>query len=162
MINDGSSDHTAAIAERCGAVVLNPPHNVGIGAAVQTGMIFRGALRLRSRRAERRRRSARPARNPAAGARPDRQRGLISVFGSRYIEDRGYITLACPADWHRHPRACHLRVVTRQALHRPGLRLSRPTAARSACARSSTRTITRSRKRSSCCTELACACAKFR
>lgn len=40
VINDGSTDATGAIAESCGAVVLNMPYNVGIGAAVQTGFLY--------------------------------------------------------------------------------------------------------------------------
>lgn len=43
VVNDGSSDHTAEIAEACGAIVLNLPYNVGIGASVQTGFIFAAA-----------------------------------------------------------------------------------------------------------------------
>ncbi len=37
VIDDGSIDRTAAVAEAHGAVVLRLPYNVGIGAAVQTG-----------------------------------------------------------------------------------------------------------------------------
>jgi hypothetical protein len=40
VVNDGSTDRTAEIAETCGAVVLSLPFNVGIGASVQTGFIF--------------------------------------------------------------------------------------------------------------------------
>ena len=40
VINDGSADRTAAIAQDCGAIVLSEPYNVGIGAAVQTGFIY--------------------------------------------------------------------------------------------------------------------------
>ncbi|MFO7320699.1 MAG: glycosyltransferase family 2 protein [Chloroflexota bacterium] len=40
VVNDGSNDATAAIAESCGVIVLNLPFNVGIGAAVQTGFIY--------------------------------------------------------------------------------------------------------------------------
>src|SRR3982751_5508348 len=40
VINDGSIDHTAAIAQEHGAIVLSEPYNVGIGAAVQTGFIY--------------------------------------------------------------------------------------------------------------------------
>jgi len=40
VINDGSSDDTAAVAAAAGAIVLNMPYNVGIGAAVQTGFQF--------------------------------------------------------------------------------------------------------------------------
>ena len=37
VVNDGSLDNTAEIAERAGAKVVNLPFNLGIGGAVQTG-----------------------------------------------------------------------------------------------------------------------------
>ncbi|MEM9951786.1 MAG: glycosyltransferase family 2 protein [Chloroflexota bacterium] len=40
VINDGSSDDTRIKAESAGAIVINMPYNVGIGAAVQTGFKF--------------------------------------------------------------------------------------------------------------------------
>lgn len=40
VVNDGSTDATATLATRAGAIVLNMPYNVGIGAAVQTGFIY--------------------------------------------------------------------------------------------------------------------------
>ena len=40
VISDGSTDKTASIAESEGATVLKLVNNVGIGAAVQTGLIF--------------------------------------------------------------------------------------------------------------------------
>lgn len=42
VVDDGSTDGTAAAAARAGATVLSLPFNLGIGAAVQTG--FRWAL----------------------------------------------------------------------------------------------------------------------
>lgn len=91
VINDGSTDQTGAIAERCGAMVLHLPHNVGIGAAVQTGMIF----------AERQGYEV-AVQNDGDGQHDPREISLIVgdlvdsgadlVIGSRYIEDRGYIT----------------------------------------------------------------------
>ena len=42
VVDDASSDGTAAVAQRHGATVLRLPFNVGIGGAVQTG--FRYAL----------------------------------------------------------------------------------------------------------------------
>jgi glycosyltransferase involved in cell wall biosynthesis len=42
VVDDGSSDATAAAAARAGATVVSLPFNLGIGAAVQTG--FRWAL----------------------------------------------------------------------------------------------------------------------
>ena len=43
VVDDHSSDHTAAAARAAGAVVIRLPFNLGIGGAVQTG--FRYALR---------------------------------------------------------------------------------------------------------------------
>jgi glycosyltransferase involved in cell wall biosynthesis len=40
VINDGSTDDTREKAEAAGAVVLDMPYNVGIGAGVQTGFKF--------------------------------------------------------------------------------------------------------------------------
>ena len=40
VVDDGSSDVTAALAERAGAKVLRLPYNLGYGAAVQTGMMY--------------------------------------------------------------------------------------------------------------------------
>jgi glycosyltransferase involved in cell wall biosynthesis len=91
VINDGSTDRTGAIAEACGARVLHVPHNVGIGAAVQTGMIF--AERYGYEVA---------VQNDGDGQHDPREIPLLVsdlvasgadvVIGSRYIEDRGYIT----------------------------------------------------------------------
>lgn len=40
VINDGSSDDTATYAKKTGAHVVTLPFNLGIGGAVQTGMLF--------------------------------------------------------------------------------------------------------------------------
>ena len=40
VINDGSSDHTAQIAEEHGARVITLPYNSGYGVALQTGFIY--------------------------------------------------------------------------------------------------------------------------
>jgi len=40
VINDGSNDKTADIAEKLGAMVINHPYNTGYGAALQTGFRF--------------------------------------------------------------------------------------------------------------------------
>ncbi len=40
VINDGSLDDTGPIAAAAGAITLNMPFNVGIGAAVQTGFLY--------------------------------------------------------------------------------------------------------------------------
>ena len=91
VINDGSTDATSEIAEGYGAIVLDLPYNLGIGSAMQTGFMF--------------------ARNYgydiAVQVDGDGQHDpheipeLLAVLqstdadvviGSRYIEDRGYIT----------------------------------------------------------------------
>ncbi|MEX2016768.1 MAG: glycosyltransferase family 2 protein, partial [Candidatus Hydrogenedentales bacterium] len=43
VVDDGSTDATAAIATRAGAEVIQLPYNLGIGGAMQTG--YRYALR---------------------------------------------------------------------------------------------------------------------
>ena len=40
VINDGSTDATAQVAREAGAIVLQMPYNVGIGASVQTGFRY--------------------------------------------------------------------------------------------------------------------------
>ncbi|MBX7151256.1 glycosyltransferase family 2 protein [bacterium] len=40
VINDGSKDRTKEVAEKTGAMVLDLPFNVGIGATVQTGFKY--------------------------------------------------------------------------------------------------------------------------
>jgi glycosyltransferase involved in cell wall biosynthesis len=40
VVDDGSSDHTAAIAQAAGAFVLSHPFNLGVGAAIRSGMRF--------------------------------------------------------------------------------------------------------------------------
>jgi len=40
VVDDGSKDATAAIAERAGATVLRLPFNLGIGGAMQTGYLY--------------------------------------------------------------------------------------------------------------------------
>jgi hypothetical protein len=93
VVNDGSTDRTAALARECGAVVLNMPYNVGIGAAVQTGFIYADQHDY-----------AVAVQNDGDGQHdPAEIPGLVLalmesgadlVVGSRYIEDRGYITPA--------------------------------------------------------------------
>ncbi len=40
VVDDGSTDGTAVLAERAGARVLHHPYNLGIGGAVQSGFLF--------------------------------------------------------------------------------------------------------------------------
>ncbi len=91
VINDGSLDGTGSIAERLGVIALHLPHNVGIGAAEQTGFIYA----LRSGYGTVVRNDADGQHNPAeipelmdALART----GADMVIGSRYVENRGYVT----------------------------------------------------------------------
>jgi glycosyltransferase involved in cell wall biosynthesis len=91
VINDGSSDDTAAIAAACGAIVLSVPYNVGIGAAVQTGFLYAARCGY-----------AVAVQNDGDGQHSPAEIPLLVnelltsggdvVIGSRYIEDRGYIT----------------------------------------------------------------------
>jgi glycosyltransferase involved in cell wall biosynthesis len=48
VVDDGSHDRTAAVAEQCGAHVVRLPFNLGIGGAVQTGFryAFENGFRL--------------------------------------------------------------------------------------------------------------------
>ncbi len=89
VVNDGSTDETGRIAEAEGAIVLHMPHNVGIGAGVQTGFIFADLMGYEI-----------VIRNDGDGQHapqdiPTIVQALIQgnadvVIGSRYIEDRGY------------------------------------------------------------------------
>jgi glycosyltransferase involved in cell wall biosynthesis len=92
VINDGSTDHTGELAEAAGAIVLHLPYNVGIGAAVQTGLIFaaeRGyEVVIRSDGDGQHLSQADICRLLAA-----LESGMCDmVIGSRFIEDRGYHT----------------------------------------------------------------------
>ncbi len=91
VINDGSTDATSAIAHAHGAIVLNLPYNVGIGAAVQTGFLYAAQHGY-----------AVAVQNDGDGQHAPQEIPLLVsdmvesgadlVIGSRYIEDRGYIT----------------------------------------------------------------------
>ena len=91
VINDGSTDQTGSIAAACGAVVLQMPYNVGIGSAMQAGFIYahRNGYEVAVQN------DGDGQHNPAEI--PLLVRALLDsgadlVIGSRYIEDRGYIT----------------------------------------------------------------------
>lgn len=89
VVNDGSTDETGRIAEASGAIVLHMPHNVGIGAGVQTGFIFADLMGYEI-----------VIRNDGDGQHAPQDIPMIVqaltqgnadvVIGSRYIEDRGY------------------------------------------------------------------------
>jgi glycosyltransferase involved in cell wall biosynthesis len=91
VINDGSTDDTGKLAANCGVIVLNMPYNVGIGAAVQTGFIFAAQNGYEV-----------TVQNDGDGQHDPAEIPLLVstlmqgeadiVIGSRYIEDRGYIT----------------------------------------------------------------------
>ncbi len=40
VVNDGSVDNTGALARTLGAIVLDMPHNVGVGCAMQAGYLY--------------------------------------------------------------------------------------------------------------------------
>ena len=88
VINDGSADDTAAAARAAGAIVLDLPFNVGIGAAVQAGFQYAAARGYR-----------RALRNDGDGQHdPRANRELLRaleagaadvVIGSRFITAQG-------------------------------------------------------------------------
>jgi glycosyltransferase involved in cell wall biosynthesis len=91
VVNDGSGDATPEIAEGYGAIVLSLPYNLGIGSAMQTGFMFAYerhydyAVQV----------DGDGQHDP--GEIPELLAVIQStdadvVVGSRYIEDRGYIT----------------------------------------------------------------------
>jgi glycosyltransferase involved in cell wall biosynthesis len=91
VIDDGSTDATAAIAQKSGALVVSLPYNLGIGGAVQTGYVFAAemgydiAVQV----------DGDGQHDPAEIAEivaPLLAGQADVVIGSRYIEDRGYIT----------------------------------------------------------------------
>jgi glycosyltransferase involved in cell wall biosynthesis len=91
VINDGSTDSTAQIAEACGAVVLNMPYNVGIGAAVQTGFMY--AARNGYEVAVQNDGDGQHSANEITALLDELLKGEADVvIGSRFIEDRGYNT----------------------------------------------------------------------
>jgi glycosyltransferase involved in cell wall biosynthesis len=91
VVNDGSRDGTAAIVDRLGVVALHLPHNLGTGAAEQTG--FRYALRFGYDTVVRNDGDGQhdPAEIPELVAVLEAG-GADVVIGSRYLEDRGYVT----------------------------------------------------------------------
>lgn len=88
VINDGSSDGTAAAARDAGALVLDLPYNVGIGAAVQAGFQFAAAdgydIVLRNDGDGQHAPESNRALLAALGA-----NGVDVVIGSRFISGQG-------------------------------------------------------------------------
>ncbi|PWT93990.1 MAG: glycosyl transferase family 2 [Acidobacteria bacterium] len=91
VIDDGSQDSTGAIAESLGGVALQLPCNVGIGAAEQTGFLY--AIRHGYDTVVRNDGDGQhnPAEIPLLLETLDHSNADV-VIGSRYLEDRGYIT----------------------------------------------------------------------
>ena len=91
VINDGSRDRTPLIAERAGATVVSLPYNLGIGAAMQTGFMvalagdYQVAVQVDG-----------DGQHDPTEIRIMLERLLLGgvdvVVGSRYLENRGYIT----------------------------------------------------------------------
>jgi glycosyltransferase involved in cell wall biosynthesis len=93
VVNDGSTDATARIAGEHGAFVLDLPYNLGIGSAMQTGFIFARdndyevAFQVDGDGQHD------PSEIPQLLEALESS-GADVVIGSRYVEDRGYITPA--------------------------------------------------------------------
>ncbi|MBI3763230.1 MAG: glycosyltransferase family 2 protein [Chloroflexi bacterium] len=91
VINDGSTDRTAEVAETAGARVITLPFNLGIGAAMQTGFLFARdfgydfAVQVDGD-GQHDPREIPDILAPVVAGEAD------VAAGARYIEDRGYIT----------------------------------------------------------------------
>ncbi len=91
VVNDGSWDATAARATEAGAMVLHMPYNVGIGASVQAGFQFaekQGYDIVIRNDGDGQHDAAEISRMLAALAADEAD----MVIGSRYIENRGYLS----------------------------------------------------------------------
>ena len=91
VINDGSTDRTGPIAESCGAVVLRMPYNVGIGSAVQTAFVYAARNGYEVAVQNDGDGQHNPAEIPLL-IQSLQDSGADLMIGSRYLEDRGYIT----------------------------------------------------------------------
>jgi hypothetical protein len=91
VVNDGSRDRTAAVVEKLQVVAFHLPHHVGVGAAEQTG--FRFAARQGYDIVVRNDGDGqhRPAEIPLLLSAVSDE-NVDVVIGSRYLEDRGYVT----------------------------------------------------------------------
>ncbi|MBL8146357.1 MAG: glycosyltransferase family 2 protein [Anaerolineae bacterium] len=91
VVNDGSTDRTGPIAESCGAVVLPMPFNVGIGSAMQTGFVYAARNGYEVAVQNDGDGQHNPAEIPAL-VEALQASGAHLMIGSRYLEDRGYVT----------------------------------------------------------------------
>lgn len=91
VVNDGSRDRTGAVVEGLRVIALHLPHHIGVGAAEQTGFRFAARegydLVVRSDGDGQHRPAEIPLLLSAVG-----DGGADVVIGSRYLEDRGYVT----------------------------------------------------------------------
>lgn len=91
VVNDGSRDGTGSVVDRLGVIALHLPHNLGTGAAEQTG--FRYAVRFGYPTVVRSDGDGQhpPAEIATLVAALERSDADV-VIGSRFLEDRGYVT----------------------------------------------------------------------
>ena len=117
VIDDGSRDATAAIAEAAGATVIRHPFNLGYGAALQTGYKYalkRGASLLVQMDAD----GQHDPREISGLRRPILHDECDLVVGSRFLE---------PSDYRMGPLRSIGRQLFRALVRLAGLRVSDPT-----------------------------------
>jgi glycosyltransferase involved in cell wall biosynthesis len=117
VIDDGSSDETASIAERAGATVIRHPFNLGYGAALQTGYKYalkRGVSLLVQMDAD----GQHDPRQIRDLMLPVEKGELDLVVGSRFLE---------PTEYRMEPLRSIGRWVFRSLVRLAGLRVSDPT-----------------------------------
>jgi glycosyltransferase involved in cell wall biosynthesis len=91
VIDDGSTDATAAIAEGYGAIVASLPYNLGIGSAMQTGFLYARDCQYDVTVQVDGDGQHNPAEIVELLVALDEGDADV-IIGSRYLEDRGYIT----------------------------------------------------------------------
>lgn len=89
VVNDGSTDSTAAIAEEEKTLILDHPYNMGIGATMQTGFLYalRGGYDIAIQM------DGDGQHNPESLptlVQPIAEGGSNLVIGSRYLSDGGF------------------------------------------------------------------------